>query len=86
MARLVRHDANRPFKVKLRDIPGVDKLTNDEKILNLETHMCACGLSNHKPFCDGSHRRVLEEKEGEIYTYDSKESKLELAHEYEPKD
>ncbi len=86
MARIVRHDAKRPFVVKLRDIPGVDKLTSDEKILNLQLHVCACGLSNHKPFCDGSHARTLEEKDGEIYTYDSKTAKLELPHEYQHKD
>ena len=54
MARIVRHDAHKPFVVKLKDVQGLDKLTSDEKVLDLQIHICACGLSNHKPFCYNS--------------------------------
>lgn len=32
--------------------------------------ICMCGLSENQPFCDGSHKAVQDELEGEIYEYD----------------
>ncbi|MCL4411437.1 CDGSH iron-sulfur domain-containing protein [Candidatus Marsarchaeota archaeon] len=54
----------------MRDAPGFAKLATDEKLLNYEVHLCACGLSRHKPFCDGSHAKTSNEKAGKFYIYD----------------
>ncbi len=49
MARLVKRTATAPFKV---EIGGETK------------SICACGLSNKQPFCDGSHRTLGTADEG----------------------
>jgi len=54
--RIVRHGRNVPFVIKIVDIPGVKEKAEAAGLANLELHICACGLSKHKPFCDGSHR------------------------------
>jgi CDGSH-type Zn-finger protein len=78
MPRLVKHNANHPFVIKLGDIPGFDKVSNDEKVKNYQIHVCACGLSRHKPFCDGSHRRVADEDSAKVYGYDIEGGRREL--------
>ncbi|WP_393971351.1 CDGSH iron-sulfur domain-containing protein [Oxyplasma meridianum] len=55
MARIVLHEKNRPYVVKVGD---------------QELHLCACGLSGNKPYCDGTHKRTLDEEENTIYMYD----------------
>ncbi len=55
MARLVRHDRNRPYLVEV----GQQKVA-----------ICACGLSKNKPYCDGTHRITWDEAEGTLSTYD----------------
>ncbi|MDP3998683.1 MAG: CDGSH iron-sulfur domain-containing protein [bacterium] len=32
--------------------------------------VCMCGLSKNQPFCDGAHKKVMDEAENEIYEYD----------------
>ena len=55
MARLVRHDAMGPIEVKQGD---------------QSVWICACGLSQDLPFCDGSHETVVSEEAGKCYVYD----------------
>ncbi len=68
--RVIRHGRHRPFVLKMRDMPGVSQLTKDEKLLNYEVHLCACGLSRNKPYCDGSHAKTRSEDEEKLYVYD----------------
>ena len=70
--RLIKHERDHPFSVKLGDIPGIkEKISPD--LANVELHICACGLSKHKPFCDGSHRLVQGEENGKLYGYKGNE-------------
>ncbi len=77
MSRYIRHDRNHPFVVKLGSVPGFSNLTNDEKLKNFELHMCACGLSKNKPFCDGSHMKVQNEKQEMYYAYKENNEQVE---------
>jgi CDGSH-type Zn-finger protein len=62
MARLVLHERNRPYVVKVGD---------------QELHLCACGLSKNKPYCDGTHKKTLDEK-GDTYLYDEQGNRVKV--------
>ncbi|EQD51161.1 zinc finger CDGSH-type domain-containing protein [mine drainage metagenome] len=80
--RVIRHDRNHPFVVKLGGVAGFEHVAGDkEKAENFQLHMCACGLSGNKPLCDGSHMRVQGEEEGKIYVYDEEKGQVEVVDE-----
>ncbi len=61
MARLIRHDATGPIEVK----PG-------EK----SAWVCACGLSQNLPLCDGSHKKSKQEEPGKCYVYNNERTEV----------
>ncbi len=68
MSRLVLHERDHPYVVKV----GEETL-----------HLCACGLSKNKPYCDGSHAKTL--KEGsDLFIYD-KEGRAVKVESFYPK-
>lgn len=67
MSRLVEHDATAPAVIKVGD-----------KMLGI----CMCGLSQSKPFCDGSHKKVADEKAGLVYIYDEHGHRVSLYNAY----
>jgi CDGSH-type Zn-finger protein len=71
--RLIKHGRNYPYILKLGELPQFKN--SDDKTKNTELHMCACGLSRHKPFCDGSHMKVSKEEPDKLFAYDGEEKK-----------
>jgi len=63
MARLVRFEQTGPIKIDPATWPR-DEMGNLKTIF-----VCACGLSNKFPLCDGTHKSCREEP-GKLYTYD----------------
>jgi len=62
MARVVVKTAKGNFELKPSD---------------KSVHICMCGLSKNQPFCDGSHKATLDEKEDVLYQYDEKGKRME---------
>lgn len=63
MARIVRHEAQGPAEVKV-----------GEK----SAWVCMCGLSTKSPYCDGSHKKTLNEDKGKLYAYGKAGEGVEL--------
>lgn len=68
MGRLVLHGSQQPVEVKVG---------NESK------WMCMCGLSKNKPFCDGSHKKTLDEKQHITYVYDKEGNRKEVESQYD---
>lgn len=71
MARLIRHEAQGPIKLEPANFP------RDEQGNLKPIWICACGLSQTMPICDGSHKpcRAVE-KEGKLYVYDTERKRI----------
>lgn len=66
MARLIRHEATGPVKIDPATWPR-DEQGNLKPIF-----VCACGLSQNFPFCDGAHKACrASEAAGKLYVYDN---------------
>jgi CDGSH-type Zn-finger protein len=83
--RQIIHERTEPYRIKLKDIPGVDKIQDRDKFMEFEVHICGCGLSHDKPFCDGSHKITRDEDPSLIYTYSESKERL-IAGKYYSKD
>lgn len=54
MARLIRLEATGPIEVKPQE---------------KSVWICACGLTQDGPHCDGSHTKARKEEAGKLYIY-----------------
>ena len=60
MARLVRHDQMKPYRIDPADFPKDGK----------PIWICACGLSATMPYCDKAHKGCVNEQHGPLHIYD----------------
>lgn len=71
MPRLIRHDANGPIKIDPASFP------RDEQGNLKPIWICACGLSQNLPFCDGAHKSCAStERPGVVSVYDPARKKI----------
>lgn len=69
MARLIPHDATGPIRNDPQDKP---------------VFVCACGLSQNLPLCDGSHKGCKGEEPGKVYVYDAERKTVVEVRDEEP--
>lgn len=67
MARLVKRTRSKPYPVT---IGGETK------------YICGCGLSATQPFCDGTHKKTHDEKEGTLCWYDADIGRHDVADDF----
>lgn len=84
--RVVIHERTGPYKMKVRDLPGAEKLDPNSKVLDLPIEFCGCGLSQDKPFCDDSHRITRDEEPSKIYVYNEGKERVATGKFYRTED
>ena len=62
MPRIITHEAKGPLEIKPSD---------------KSVWICRCGLSKNQPFCDGSHKKTLDEENGKTYKYSPDGTRVE---------
>ncbi|MEF8786487.1 MAG: CDGSH iron-sulfur domain-containing protein [Haloarculaceae archaeon] len=67
MARDVTHDAHGPYMI--------DEEEFEEQ--GGAAAICQCGLSDNKPYCDGSHTATQDEEDGKVYKYENDDDENE---------
>jgi CDGSH-type Zn-finger protein len=61
MARMIRHEHTGPIKLDPQEKPFF---------------ICACGLSQKFPHCDGSHKQCCAEEPGTLYSYENENPQI----------
>jgi CDGSH iron-sulfur domain-containing protein 3 len=62
----------------MRIVIKKDQGPKEVKIQNSSIMICMCGLSKNHPFCDGSHKKTLDENTELLYKYDEQGNRKEL--------
>ncbi|MFG0258247.1 MAG: CDGSH iron-sulfur domain-containing protein [Phycisphaerales bacterium JB043] len=62
MARMIRHEHTGPIRLDPQDKPYF---------------VCACGLTQNFPHCDGSHKNCTNEQPDTLYTYDKTRTSIQ---------
>jgi CDGSH-type Zn-finger protein len=62
----------------VRLVKKEDKGPVEVKIGNVSKWICMCGLSKNQPFCDGTHKKTVDEEAGKIYQYNHDGTRIEI--------